>query len=74
MWTQPLNHNESCQYHLQIKKKKNQIILPKISELFSVAKHNNKKEKENENMPKERKGTLLEATWNLKNEQNLKNS
>ena len=42
-------------------KKKTQIILPKISELFSAAKHNNKKEKENENMPKERKGTLLEA-------------
>ena len=43
------------------KKKKTQIILPKIFELFSAAKHNNKKEKENENMPKERKGTLLEA-------------
>ena len=63
--TQPLNHDESCQYHLQIKK--SQIILPKIYELFSMAKHNNKNEKEN--MLKERKGNLLEANWNLKNEQ-----
>ena len=38
--TQPLNHDESCQYHLQIKK--SQIILPKISELFFAAKQNNK--------------------------------
>ena len=43
------------------KKKKLKLYCRKYLKLFFVAKHNNKKENENENMPKERKGTLLEA-------------
>ena len=55
--TQPLNHDESCQYHLQIKK--SQIILPKIYELFSMAKHNNKMKKGKRKHAERKKGELI---------------
>ena len=45
-------------HHLQIRK--SQIILLKISEIFSVAKHNNKKGKQK----KERKHAEIKK-WNL---------